>query len=776
MPFIPLRRKQNNGAAKPKKAPRRQTPSEPRPTEQASMHPYNTYSLSTVEEISSEAVNDLEAEQASSKEAHAKSGTSSLPRLASRFWLKGSKRTSSLSLSSTQKSHKPQPSQDNSPTRGVSTFGFRSSTSSSSRKSSDSFPHQNSIKHSKSSTSIKRSGNGTTYQNPASSTSRLSLFSNRDKKSKVPTPRITTTPPVLTTATPNDPPAPRRFGSMLKLNKRRSASVSVLHEHNHSHASFFSFGRGQPSPETPRSKSELASHNDDYLPKSGPSSIRGMKKSVSQRSVAEMKRFSDYTPEGKRQWDENDNPHYRKTSEDNGWPKFSLQYSPSSHTTSLLSDVPPLRVSSDATTPSTSSSSPVRVAFETNHVDSTDAALGLSTIVSSEQETILKHQSRVERKSSLSVFWPISNLYSDTSADTSQATPERIPSRTVNEEALNSETSLPTVQGSTSATSSFRAPLQRFRRKTVSRLFNIDNVDSLEVEGSIPRLTSMDTNPPTPKSTASSRPASPVSQTSITLPPHPLVRSHSNLVIVSPEDTDIVNDSSRSASVRRRSRTLSSLDPRINHGNPFASRSRSGIFSSRRDSEFLTLPPPARSVVTPSSPSPCLTPTPMDIDSISLPLRETDDTPETYLKKVNELKLGSYMVGMLAKHDDVFSRAVLRKQVEYFNFEDYPLDMALRKFLMSARLPKETQQIDRMLEAFAFRYHQCNPTIYSSAENAYFIVFSLVILQTDVFNKNNKFKMQKSDYYKNTQSAEISKDILGVSKRTIFFLLIPLTE
>lgn len=95
-----------------------------------------------------------------------------------------------------------------------------------------------------------------------------------------------------------------------------------------------------------------------------------------------------------------------------------------------------------------------------------------------------------------------------------------------------------------------------------------------------------------------------------------------------------------------------------------------------------------------------------------------------------------------------------------FSFFGDPMDMAIRKLLMEAELPKETQQIDRCLQAFANRYHECNPGIYFSPDQAYFIAFSILILHTDVFNKNNKHKMQKLDYLKNTKGEGISDDIL----------------
>ena len=97
-----------------------------------------------------------------------------------------------------------------------------------------------------------------------------------------------------------------------------------------------------------------------------------------------------------------------------------------------------------------------------------------------------------------------------------------------------------------------------------------------------------------------------------------------------------------------------------------------------------------------------------------------------------------------------------------FKFFGDPMDMAIRKLLMEAELPRETQQIDRFLESFANRYHECNPGIFNSPDQAYFIAFSLLILHTDVFNKNNKHKMQRADYQKNTRGEGIFDEILEV--------------
>ncbi|OTB14059.1 hypothetical protein K445DRAFT_63530 [Daldinia sp. EC12] len=147
-------------------------------------------------------------------------------------------------------------------------------------------------------------------------------------------------------------------------------------------------------------------------------------------------------------------------------------------------------------------------------------------------------------------------------------------------------------------------------------------------------------------------------------------------------------------------------------------------------------------------------------EPIVLPERREDDTPAKYLARLEEMFSRGVIASALSKETDPFSAAVLRSYMRTFSFFEEPMDMAIRKLLMEAELPKETQQIDRCLQAFANRYHECNPGIYSTPDQAYFIAFSLLILHTDVFNKNNKYKMQKADYLKNTHGEGIFDDIL----------------
>lgn len=147
-------------------------------------------------------------------------------------------------------------------------------------------------------------------------------------------------------------------------------------------------------------------------------------------------------------------------------------------------------------------------------------------------------------------------------------------------------------------------------------------------------------------------------------------------------------------------------------------------------------------------------------EQVVLPERRDDDTPAKYLARLEEVVSRSVIPSALSRGSDQFSTAVMRSYMRSFRFFGDPIDMALRKLLMEAELPRETQQIDRCLQAFANRYDECNPGVYSNPDQAYFIAFSLLILHTDAFNKNNKRKMQKHDYLKNAGGEGIFDEIL----------------
>lgn len=64
-------------------------------------------------------------------------------------------------------------------------------------------------------------------------------------------------------------------------------------------------------------------------------------------------------------------------------------------------------------------------------------------------------------------------------------------------------------------------------------------------------------------------------------------------------------------------------------------------------------------------------------------------------------------------------------------------------FLDGFRLPGEAQKIDRLVEKFAERYVNCNSENFKSADVAYVLAYSVVMLNTDAHNPQVKNKMSR---------------------------------
>ncbi|ETI19568.1 hypothetical protein G647_09402 [Cladophialophora carrionii CBS 160.54] len=259
-----------------------------------------------------------------------------------------------------------------------------------------------------------------------------------------------------------------------------------------------------------------------------------------------------------------------------------------------------------------------------------------------------------------------------------------------------------------------------------------------------------------------------------------IVRQNSNWSTYSGNSTPSVSLAPPRVSGRGRSSTLSSLgksnerlsDPSAQSGSARTSTSTSGR---RSFGDLLTLPhrlrqnsAPAKGTGSGSSPG---TPgsksnslhLPREPDTERVyPKREDGDTPASYLERLEAAVPRSGMASILCKSADDFSRTCLRKYMRGFSYFGDSIDIAIRKMLMEVELPKETQQIDRLLNGFADRYYECNPGIFASTDDAQFVAFSILLLHSDAHNKNNKRKMQKQDYVKNTQhgSVQIASDIL----------------
>ncbi|CAG8433908.1 7888_t:CDS:2 [Funneliformis mosseae] len=149
--------------------------------------------------------------------------------------------------------------------------------------------------------------------------------------------------------------------------------------------------------------------------------------------------------------------------------------------------------------------------------------------------------------------------------------------------------------------------------------------------------------------------------------------------------------------------------------------------------------------------------------------KSSTETPKQYLERMQYTLSKSKLATMLAKKSDAFHQSVLKEYMSAFDFEKDPIDIALRKFLMECHLPKETQQIDRVMESFAKRYFDSNPDLFSSPDTPYVLAFSLLMLHTDAFNKSVKRKMTKEEFVKNTRIDGVPPEILEILYDNITF-------
>jgi Sec7-like guanine-nucleotide exchange factor len=66
---------------------------------------------------------------------------------------------------------------------------------------------------------------------------------------------------------------------------------------------------------------------------------------------------------------------------------------------------------------------------------------------------------------------------------------------------------------------------------------------------------------------------------------------------------------------------------------------------------------------------------------------------------------------------------------------------------MKLPMPREGQQIDRVIYAFGRRYHACNPKVFNSEEAPYFLGFALVVLNTAMWKKSMAHQLIRKDQF-----------------------------
>ena len=83
-------------------------------------------------------------------------------------------------------------------------------------------------------------------------------------------------------------------------------------------------------------------------------------------------------------------------------------------------------------------------------------------------------------------------------------------------------------------------------------------------------------------------------------------------------------------------------------------------------------------------------------------------------------------------------------------------------------MPGEAQKIDRLLEKFAARFCQNNPTVFHSADVAYVLAYSVIMLNTDLHNPMVKNRMTKEEFIRNNRGIN-GKDDLPLEYMSVFF-------
>ncbi|CAF1321481.1 unnamed protein product [Adineta steineri] len=123
--------------------------------------------------------------------------------------------------------------------------------------------------------------------------------------------------------------------------------------------------------------------------------------------------------------------------------------------------------------------------------------------------------------------------------------------------------------------------------------------------------------------------------------------------------------------------------------------------------------------------------------------------------------LDKTLIGECLGHEDNHYKQIMYAYIDQLDFVNMEFLAALRKFLSGFRLPGEAQKIDRLMEKFASRFCECNSKleIFASADTAYVLAFSVIMLTTDLHSKNVKNKMTKEQYIKMNRGINDSRDL-----------------
>ncbi|XP_050735041.1 brefeldin A-inhibited guanine nucleotide-exchange protein 1-like isoform X2 [Eriocheir sinensis] len=122
--------------------------------------------------------------------------------------------------------------------------------------------------------------------------------------------------------------------------------------------------------------------------------------------------------------------------------------------------------------------------------------------------------------------------------------------------------------------------------------------------------------------------------------------------------------------------------------------------------------------------------------------------------RLDKNKIGEYL-------GDPGNKECMCAYIDEMDFGNQELLPALRMFLEGFRLPGEAQKIDRLMEKFASRYFECNMNqgLFTTADAAYLLAYSIIMLTTDLHSVHVKKKITKEQYIKMNRGINDTKDL-----------------
>lgn len=115
-----------------------------------------------------------------------------------------------------------------------------------------------------------------------------------------------------------------------------------------------------------------------------------------------------------------------------------------------------------------------------------------------------------------------------------------------------------------------------------------------------------------------------------------------------------------------------------------------------------------------------------------------------------------------SKDDDGFTNECAHLFFASLDLSGMSLDEAIRCMSKKLCLPREAQQIDRLIQTFAGVYCRDNPGMLPDSDAAYLLAFSIVMLNADAHTDTVKKKMSKTEFVNNTGLAvpKVGKTLL----------------